>query len=554
MKKFLFLFSAAAILTSCGQGESESAKDNDVLRFNPSTYSEQELQMTDGTVVKYRAYEKLYYVRNVEDSTYQYLNIYVPEDVTNSTQCPIFLRTYIGGYMSSQAKHPSATDATGRALQEGYVVCIPGARGWDSANDLDDGKTIYNGRCPAALCDLKAAVRYLRFNDDVMPGSAEKIVTDGTSAGGAMSALLGATGNSPSFASYLSDMGAADERDDVFAAVCYCPITDLQHADMAYEWTYGSACNDMRNLTEEHLEMSRTLSSQYDAYINTLGLTNPFDGTPLTSDNYVDYMKMWLIKSLQRAVNEGCELPVEIGVVFNELSSSFSPTGAGNAHGIHITLNVDKDSNKSAPRDPERRRPQHKQDGQTPKPRKNDPHAPTMLAELQLDSMNANKHALPSFRPTQNGEFVIDLDLAAYMHYVASSTNLKSVPSFDALGICGHDATPENKVFGDKDGNSSNFTDFAMSITDSKIDDSDAARIALYNPMVFIGNSNAKNAKYWYIRHGGKDRDTSFPIAINLATKLMNEGADVNFAIPYNRPHSGDYNLDDLFCWLRTIK
>ena len=56
----------------------------------------------------------------------------------------------------------------------------------------------------------------------------------------ALASLLGATGNHPAYAPLLKAMGAADERDDVFASVCYCPITDLDHADMAYEWLYGN--------------------------------------------------------------------------------------------------------------------------------------------------------------------------------------------------------------------------------------------------------------------------------------------------------------------------
>lgn len=28
---------------------------------------------------------------------------------------------------------------------------------------------------------------------------------------------------------------------------------------------------------------------------------------------------------------------------------------------------------------------------------------------------------------------------------------------------------------------------------------------------------------------------------------------DVNFFLPWNRPHSGDYNLDDLFGWIDSI-
>ena len=82
---------------------------------------------------------------------------------------------------------------------------------------VQKGKTVYTGRAPKGLLDLKAAVRYLRFFDRDMLGDAEHIITDGTSAGGAMSSLLGSTGNNPSYEPMLKAMGAADTRDDVFA-------------------------------------------------------------------------------------------------------------------------------------------------------------------------------------------------------------------------------------------------------------------------------------------------------------------------------------------------
>ena len=85
----------------------------------------------DGSSVGYTAYERLFYVTNVEDSVYQFLNVFVPDGATQKT--PIFLRTYVGGYMASPAAQPQAGDATGRALKEGYVVVIPGTRGRNSA-------------------------------------------------------------------------------------------------------------------------------------------------------------------------------------------------------------------------------------------------------------------------------------------------------------------------------------------------------------------------------------------------------------------------------------
>ena len=33
----------------------------------------------------------------------------------------------------------------------------------------------------------------------------------------------------------------------------------------------------------------------------------------------------------------------------------------------------------------------------------------------------------------------------------------------------------------------------------------------------------------------------------------MNAGYEVDFALPWNRPHTGDYNLDDLFDWIKQI-
>ncbi|MDD5779862.1 MAG: hypothetical protein PUD40_02250 [Bacteroidales bacterium] len=138
------------------------------------------MTLYDGTEVNFTAYERLFYVANVEDSTYQYLNVYVPDGATQRT--PIFLRTYMGGYMASPAAQPQSDDATGRALREGYVTVIPGTRGRNAALPADEayakmhegvrsGQTVYTGRAPKAILDLKAAIRYLRHFDKAMPSA-----------------------------------------------------------------------------------------------------------------------------------------------------------------------------------------------------------------------------------------------------------------------------------------------------------------------------------------------------------------------------------------------
>ncbi len=191
------------------------------------------------------------------------------------------------------------------ALSKGYVVAAPGAR----------GKTQDYGRAPAGIVDLKAAVRYLRYNDKVMPGDAEKIISNGTSAGGAMSSLLGATGNNKDYKPYLKEIGAAHARDDIFAASCYCPITNLNNADMAYEWLFNGENTwywfmGPTPLTEEQIVLSDLLKAMFPAYLNRLGLKAK--GTLLALDeygegNFNDYAKSFVIASAQKALDNGAD-------------------------------------------------------------------------------------------------------------------------------------------------------------------------------------------------------------------------------------------------------
>ncbi|MGN1225927.1 MAG: subtype B tannase [Candidatus Cryptobacteroides sp.] len=455
---FFILTALTPALGACSDAASKG------LVFDKNAGIPRSITLPTGETVKYTAFERLYFVTNVEDSTYQYMNVFVPEGADETT--PIFLRTYVGGYMASEASYPQAGDATGRALLEGYVVAIPGSRGRNSKV----GET-WTGRAPAAILDLKAAIRYLRHFDREMPGDAETIITDGTSAGGAMSALMGTTGNAKEFEPYLEAMGAAKERDDVFASVCYCPIIDLEHADMAYEWMYGNT-DSRQGLPDEQKAISEELAGQFPAYLASLELRKP-DGSLLTVDNYLDYIREELIRAAQKAKDAGADIPPELGFSFS-----------GKSRG-------------------------------------------------------------------RTGEYILDLDMPTYLNYVVSTQPLKGVPAFDSKDVAGSRASGENDEFGDARGSSVNYTMYAASRTGAVIDAGLQERVYLMNPMNFIGRDG--NAAYWYIRHGARDRDTAFPVPVNFATKLRNAGLDVDFLLAWNRPHSGDYALDELFEWIKSI-
>jgi hypothetical protein len=179
--------------------------------------------------------------------------------------------------------------------------------------------------------------------------------------------------------------------------------------------------------------------------------------------------------------------------------------------------------------------------------------------------MMGDGRGAPSFgpagaRPMFNNrtDFVSDIDLDKYLNYVASSTALKTPPAFDSWGVLNGAASAENKVFGNSKGEAANFTEYSLRTrTGNKkatLDKAMQERVYIMNPMNFIGgDSDSQPSQHWYIRHGAKDRDTSFLVPINLATKLQNAGYDVDFALPWNRPHSGDYNLDDLFTWIKSV-
>lgn len=151
------------------------------------------------------------------------------------------------------------------------------------------------------------------------------------------------------------------------------------------------------------------------------------------------------------------------------------------------------------------------------------------------------------------GEYVTDVDMKKYLNYIVSTQPLKSVPAFDSYNVDGAAASGENGEFGDAQGSNVNFTEWAAAKAGTAITDDIRQNAYLLNPMNFIGTDKAKVAPHWYIRHGARDRDTAFPIPVNLALKLQNSGKDVNFKLPWNRPHSGDYALQELFTWLNSI-
>lgn len=318
-------------LVACSSDSTESEETSTAvdagLVFASDDYTEETTTVStaDGDVeVTYRYYAATPYVANPVDTDYQSLTVKVPVEIdgeaVDAADAPIILNITVGGYLSAAVDGAAGGEMAGApdgeltppdgesgqaptdlpeggapgngaqpgfegqsgsgnaelALAAGYVVVTPAVRGRD--NVAEDGT--YYGKAPAAIVDLKAAVRYLRANDAEMAGNAEQIISTGTSAGGGLSALLAASGDSDLYDDALAELGAADASDAIFAAAAYCPITDLENANGAYEWMFGALSSDA--------EMSAELASQFAEYQESLGLTGS-DGA-ITADNYGEYL------------------------------------------------------------------------------------------------------------------------------------------------------------------------------------------------------------------------------------------------------------------------
>ena len=245
----------------------------------------------------------------------------------------VFINT-VDGYAGSMAFDIAGSKAGlcyYEFLEKGFVVVGVSSRGRgggmgpsrEPAQTDEDGLVV--GKAPDGIVDLKAAVAFLRLNDAVLPGDSERIFTHGASAGGAMSALLGASGDAALYEPYLAQIGAADASDAVFGSLVFCPIADLDHADAAYEWLHKYQTSDalMGDFTPYQLALHNTLIDIYAEYVQSLGLDLGDDGE---SGAYYDD----LTQKLEEAFTHGVTVSSYTGgpVTPEELAAALDTEGS----------------------------------------------------------------------------------------------------------------------------------------------------------------------------------------------------------------------------------
>jgi len=253
---------------------------------------------------QYNSSADVYYIVGIQycsspaSSSYEQMGIFVPAKYMDATSnsdgtytCTINTGNTVNGYSASTAPIVVPVNTPGYSAQsapsgyssdaatytaKGFIYLWAGCRGRDAG-------------APLGVTDLKAAIRYYRYlqaEQNAVPGNVNCIFSFGHSGGGAQSSLLGASGNSSLYNDYLNAIGAlTGYKDNVLGSQCWCPITNLDQADAAYEWNMGLTRSGLSSADQS---ISKGLTSEYADYINAIGLKDPSTGNKLTLESTSD--------------------------------------------------------------------------------------------------------------------------------------------------------------------------------------------------------------------------------------------------------------------------
>ena len=543
--------------------------------------------------------EDVLYTEKATTPKFQRLSIFVPKAYMSAPgvidevgtdgkftakTAPVIFENNSAGYM--QMPHTwlgGPRDEAPKYLQRGMVYVTCGCRGRESR----DEKGVLCAKSPWSLVDLKTGIRFLRHNRAVLPGDMDKLISVGWSAGGAMSTLLGVTGDNENYRPYLEENGAfLDESDAVFAAQIYCPIVDLEHADLAYEWQFqkdfeneSSPAGPAGVMDDFRKALSGKLAAAYVEYFNSLGLKNPVTGEAmvLNADGRSGSAYDYLMKTLDASATKYLSL-LDAG----KLPQTY--TSADYLSGAYIRK-------VPAPMPP-MGGPEGKDDlglhhagaavalpplGE-PKPDK--PMAPPSLGDLvsrppkgvpykglefpMIDAPGTDKRAWLSW----DGEKASISSLDDYI--LKHRRRMKPCTSFDTLGC----DSGENQEFGTAEHDYLHFSTFIPAALDELKeqfpaeyekyhaayaeaigDDALKRRIYLINPVNYIGTEEqSTQAAHYRIRVGACDADTAFTVSMTLALKLANAGKDTDYALVWDLPHCEADYPGEVCDWVESIR
>ena len=579
MKVLTLALAAVMLLTATGcSAQAEAVTD---------------LAKIDNTAWLYNADDDVYYqigisyCENPADEKYETLAIFVPGAYMNATDngdgtytceinpdgkvgsytaetAPIVMPINTPGYsaMAALTSYSSFTEYTG----EGFVYVHAGCRGRDAG-------------APAGVTDLKAAVRYIRYSDEGVPGNAECIFTFGMSGGGAQSALMGSTGDSALYDPYLEQIGAVSGVSDaVLGSMCWCPITNLDSADEAYEWMMGVTRS---GLSEAEQQISDRLAAAFAEYINSAGIKDPAGDVLTLSESsqgiyqagsYYDYMKTVIEGSLNNFLSD-TTFPYDASASSGGMGGFGGGRGGrGNFGGGERPFFGDGQRPDGGEGMPDFGSGEMPDGGQMPDGgfseqsyediddiTRNETTSGVSLTgtyetpQDYIDALNANNEWVIYDADTNTVTITSIEDFV-----LACKSASKNLGAFDQLD----GGQGENTLFGYGDGSGAHFDAYLAAILEelgseyaasyaADLEKRDSAgntvdyRVKMYTPLYYLlesseGYQTSTVAKYWRIRTGIAQGDCALSTEMNLALALQNYGGveSVDFETIWGAGHT----------------
>ena len=492
---------------------------NNEVTVETNTSASGEFRRGSGEASGGAVYKGVYMNANITNDTYQTMLIYVPAaylttdadgNVTGidhdaqvggytADTAPIVFANECGGWRSSS---PRSCDTS--YIEQGFVYVTAGARSRDAVDE--DG--VPSGKAPTQMVDLKSGVIELRANADVIPGDTDRIVSIGTSGGGEMSSAFGASGNMPEYYEYMYESGVLGVTknedgtytsaypDNIYAAQCYCPIADIEDADIAYAWWWVDLADDggvpRAGLTDFTRRLQELEADAFVEYVNSLGLTNA-EGDPLTLDglrsgSFYDAILQNISDALNAMVAVGS---IDPATAYEDYDAWLTQDGDGtwrvtDLRGFMIGTGLVNNRNKAIP---------------------------------GFDAMD---------KSAENNAFGTEEDSA--VHYSASVAQILSDNYDELSALDGFDAGQVDSYIEEA------LTGEGAEAIAEQVNLMNAAEILLG----YDGLSAVDPAEHWRVRSGTADQHTSFSIGYNICLAAQSLGLDADYHLVWNMGHGSN--------------
>lgn len=418
---------------------------------------------------------------------------------TAKTALIVFLNE-CGGWRSSS---PRSCETS--YIEQGFVYVTCGARSRDAMSS--DG-TVHTGKAPMQMADLKSGVIELRANDSIIPGDKNKIISVGTSGGGQMSSIFGASGDMKEYYPYMYEAGTLGVTknpdgtyssaipDSIFAAQNYCPIADIENADLAYAWWWVDLVDDgginKGNITKFEKRLQELEADEYIKYLNALHLKDDFGNeltlTGLRSGSYYDAILNNLSDSLNQFVANG---EIDVEATYGDYSKWLTKDKDGNyavtdLRGFMIGTGLVNNRNKAIPGfDPMDKSAENDAFG---KAEQDKVHFSKVVAKILKENYD-ELSKLEGFKKEQVDSYIEDALDGENATYINNQTNLMNATHI----LLGYDG------------------------------------IKTVNPV-----------KHFRNRSGTADQHTSFSVGFNIMLAAKSFGIDADYALVWNMPHGSN--------------